>query len=174
MTRNSPEKETGAKRSAIIIWWAMAVGPALFFGSLLSIGVWLFGLDRRWWGSSDDPPSDFVLFGPMIAVTLAELAGAIIASARRPELAGTELESHTTSALRTFWIMATVFVGANCVALLLLLIPNINAIGFSLGAMCILAFAIPLLFVWKTFRVIRGLRRASEGKPITDHPTRWS
>jgi uncharacterized membrane protein len=79
----------------------------------------------------------------------------IIAYVKRGDLAGTPFESHVTSAIRTFWI--TLIVGI---------------IGFVLTFVLIgLLILIPLA-IWHVFRVIRGLIRAIDGRPIAD-PTGW-
>lgn len=174
MALQIPEPGTNPRRSAIIIWAAMSLGPAIFLVTLISIGVWLLGVDRGWWVDPASPPSDWLLFGPVVAVILAELAGAGVASMNRGKLSGTLFESHAISAIRTTRMMILGFGAAVCLTGLLLFVPNMNAIGAGLGAIFIMAFALPMLFIWKTFRVVRGLRRAMDGKAIADHPTRWS
>lgn len=167
-----------AKTWTIIVWALLLLGPAAFFLSLLSGGVWLAGMGAGWWGVSEDPPSDYAVFGPIVAVILAEIIGgllaygAIVVHVRRGGCAGAPFESHANSAIRTFWVMAAGFAGAMCLAFSLMALPNIDAVGFSVGAMFILLLTLPLLFIWKTMRVVRGLRRAIDGRAFVDDPTR--
>ena len=74
---------------------------------------------------------------------------------KRGELAGTPFESHMTSAIRTFWIS---LIGGIISAVLMLV-----AIGFIIWV---------VLAVWQIFRVIRGMIRALDGRPIED-PAGW-
>jgi uncharacterized membrane protein len=83
------------------------------------------------------------------------IVGLIIAYVKRGELAGTPFESHMTSAIRTFWIS---LIGGIIGAVLLVV-----GIGFIIWA---------VLAVWQIFRVIRGMVRAIDGRPIDD-PTGW-
>jgi len=95
-----------------------------------------------------DIASTFTAFVTMIV-------GVIIAYVKRAELAGTPFESHMTSAIRTFWI--SVIAGIIGVVL--------SIIG--IGLIILIALA-----VWQIFRVIRGMVRAVDGRPIED-PTGW-
>lgn len=79
----------------------------------------------------------------------------IIAYVKRGDLAGTPFESHMTSAIRTFWIS--------------LLIGVIGAILVMVGVGFLILIALAL---WQLFRIIRGLIRALDGRPIDD-PTGW-
>jgi len=79
----------------------------------------------------------------------------IIAYVKRPELAGTPYASHMTSAIRTFWI--SLIVGLIGAVLLII------GIGFVI---------LGLLALWQLFRIIRGLIRALDGRPIAD-PAGW-
>ena len=77
------------------------------------------------------------------------------------------------------WIeIAWPLMGGACLTLglihLLVAIPNINAIGFGVSLMAIFAVTVPAIFIWQSFRIRRGLRRAREGKTVADNPTRWS
>lgn len=171
MTHESQGGRSSLKKLAIIIWGMMSLGPAFFFSAFLYIGIWLLGIGHGWWAESESP-SDLFIFGPIIAVFFAEIIGGIVASVARGKLVGTPFESHATSAIRTLRIMITGFGVATCLVFSLLFIPNMNAIGAGLGAMFVMAFALPMLFIWKTFRVVRGLRRALDGKPIADNATR--
>jgi uncharacterized membrane protein len=83
------------------------------------------------------------------------IVGLIIAYVKRDEVAGTPFESHMTSAIRTFWISLIVGI----IGTLLLVV----GIGFIILA---------ALAVWHIFRVIRGMVRAIDGKPIDD-PNGW-
>jgi uncharacterized membrane protein len=174
MTCETHESGASAKTWTIIVWASMLLGPVAFFLSLLSFGVWLFGMGAGWWGASESPPSDSAIFGPIIAVVIAEAIGAIVAFVRRREFAGSPFETHATSAIQTFWIMFAGFAVSICLAFSLMFVPNIEAAGFGVGALLIVLFTLPLLFIWKTFRVAKGLRRAMEGEPIADDPRRWS
>ena len=93
------------------------------------------------------------LLGYVTAFTV--IVGVIIAYVKRAELAGTPYASHMTSAIRTFWIGVAV-----------------GIVGFVLtfiGIGLVILFA---LVVWNLFRVIRGLIRAIDGRPIDD-PAGW-
>lgn len=93
------------------------------------------------------------LLGYVTAFTV--IVGVIIAYVKRDELAGTPYASHMTSAIRTFWIGVIV-----------------GIIGFVLtfiGIGLVILFA---LVVWNLYRVIRGLIRALDGRPIDD-PAGW-
>lgn len=83
------------------------------------------------------------------------IVGVVIAYVKRDELAGTPFESHMTSAIRTFWISV---IGYLLSAVLMLVL-----IGFLLAA---------VVFLWQLFRIIRGMVRALDGRPIDD-PAGW-
>src|SRR5262245_45761275 len=83
------------------------------------------------------------------------IVGLIIAYVKRNELAGTPFESHMTSAIRTFWISVI----GGIVGLVLSII--------GVGIVILVALA-----VWQIFRIIRGIVRAVDGRPIED-PTGW-
>jgi len=83
------------------------------------------------------------------------IVGLIIAYVKRNELAGTPFESHMTSAIRTFWISII----GGIVGLVLSII--------GVGIIILVALA-----VWQIFRIIRGIVRAVDGRPIED-PTGW-
>ena len=83
------------------------------------------------------------------------VVGVVIAYVKRDELAGTPFESHMTSAIRTFWISLIGYIISGVLMLVL--------IGFLLVA---------VVFVWQLFRIIRGMIRAIDGRPIED-PTGW-
>jgi uncharacterized membrane protein len=83
------------------------------------------------------------------------LIGLIIAYVKRGELAGTPFESHMTSAIRTFWITLIVGIIGGVLSFVLIGIPILL-----------------LLALWHLFRVIRGIIKALDGKPI-DNPTGW-
>jgi len=176
MTEELHDDVNGARKRAIVVWSAMALGPVAFFVSLLSIGLELlavsYGVGPKWFSDSSEPPSDLAIFGPIVAVVLAEIIGVVVACFERGRLAGTQFESHATSAIRTFWIMVASFAVANGVLFSLLLIPNMNAVGFGVSGYFIMLAALPLIFIWKTARVVRGLRRAMSEKPAADLATR--
>jgi uncharacterized membrane protein len=162
------ESAAGAKAWTITLWGMLLLGPLVFFLSLLSIGVWLFGMGQGWWGVSENPPSDYVIFGPIIAVGFAEIIGALYAYAKRGKLTGTPFESHIAGVNHTLWIMIAGFAVATFLAFSLLIVPNIGAVGFGVGALSIMLCVLPLLFIWKTFHAVRGLRCALAGQPIAD------
>ena len=60
-----------------------------------------------------------------------------------------------TSAIRTFWILLIV-----------------GVIGFVLSIVGVGIVVLVLLAVWQLFRIIRGIVRAIDRKPIDD-PTGW-
>ena len=110
--------------------------------------------------SGTDPKTwAMVVWGLYIAsyftAFITAVVGLIIAYVKRDELAGTPFESHMTSAIRTFWI--SLIVGVIGTVLLIV------GIGFIILA---------ALFVWHIFRIIRGMVRAVDGRPI-DNPTGW-
>ncbi len=86
---------------------------------------------------------------------LTMIAGLIIAYVKRGDLIGTPFESHMTSAIRTFWISLIV-----------------GIIGFLLMLLGIGFLILGVLAVWQLFRVIRGLIRAMDDRPIDD-PQGW-
>jgi uncharacterized membrane protein len=96
-----------------------------------------------------------LLLASVFTLAITAIVAVIIAYVKRPDLAGTPFESHMTSAIRTFWIGLIVGV----IGLILIFI----GIGFIL---------LGLLGLWQLFRVIRGLIRAIDGRPIDD-PTGW-
>jgi uncharacterized membrane protein len=87
------------------------------------------------------------------AITM--IVGLIIAYVKRDELADTPFASHMTSAIRTFWI-----------SLILGIIGVVLSI-IGIGIILLIALA-----VWQLFRIIRGMIRAIDSKPIDD-PTGW-
>ncbi|HWV54077.1 hypothetical protein [Pseudorhodoplanes sp.] len=100
-----------------------------------------------------------------ITVWLLYLAGAVtlvtffvglgIAYLKRLQCGGSPYASHMTSAIRTFWIGASV-----------------GLIGFYLS---FFGVGIPILvavWAWLVFRCVRGLVRSLDGEPIED-PTGW-
>lgn len=93
------------------------------------------------------------LLGCVTAITV--IVGLIIAYVKRQELTGTPYESHMTSAIRTFWIS------------LLGTVVGIVLTFVGIGIIILIAVA-----VWLLYRVIRGLIRAIDGRPIED-PEGW-
>ncbi len=78
-----------------------------------------------------------------------------VAYLKRVQCGGSPYASHMTSAIRTFWITASV-----------------GLIGFYLS---FFAIGIPILVVlgaWVLYRCLRGLASALNGEPIED-PTGW-
>ena len=110
--------------------------------------------------SSTDPRTwAMIVWGLYIAsyftAFITMIVGLIIAYVKRGELAGTPFELHMTSAIRTFWIS---------------LIGGIIGVVLSIvgiGIVILIALA-----VWQIFRVIRGMIRAVDGRPIED-PAGW-
>ena len=148
MTGELQEGGTSPETWANIIWGLMFLGPAAYFLTFLLWFHW-FATEPR--GSSwvHDPVGTGLFFVTVIiCATFIEFISIIIAYVKRDKLAGTPFESHATSAIRTFWIS---LVG---------LLPSM------------IVPLIPLLVIWKTFRVVRGLYRAMGGKPIAN-PTGW-
>jgi uncharacterized membrane protein len=185
MTAALQETAKTPQDTALSIWKAMSIGPIAFFLWLLVLGLLLLFASLGVGPDFSDPPSDKMAalavlvelvagLPPIFAIILGEIMGVVVAYRNRERLAGTAFESHATSAVRTCRIM---FAGVGLAIFLMLLlfsVPNINAVGFGVGGFFILAAILPLLFLWKGVRVFRGWRRAREGKPIADHPTRWS
>ncbi|WP_424361564.1 hypothetical protein [Methylocystis parvus] len=171
MTYEFQESGASPQRSAIVIWRIMSIGPIVYFLWLLSFGVELLAASQGWW---TDMPSDLMIFGPIFTIIIAQIAGVIFAYRKCRDVAGTPFETHATSAIRTFWIMVAGFAVSVSLCLMLLMVPNIGAIGFGVGVVVIMLATLPLLFLWESFRVVRGLRRAMSGKSVADHPTRWS
>lgn len=185
MTYELQETARSPRETALFIWKAMSVGPIAFFLWILVIGLLLLLASLDIGPDFSDPPSDKMVviaivveliagLPPIFAIILGEIMGCVVASRNRDRLAGTDLESHATSAVRTCWIMFAGFALAIFLLFLLSTVPHINAVGFGVGGIFILMAIMPLLFLWKGFRVVRGWRRAKEGKPVADHPTRWS
>ena len=91
----------------------------------------------------------------IVSFAISGVIGVIIAYVKRGDLAGTPYESHMTSAIRTFWTVVIAGV-IGCVLVFV-------GIGFVI---------LGLLGLWHLFRVIRGLIRAIDGRPIDD-PRGW-
>jgi len=110
--------------------------------------------------SGTDPKTwAMIVWGLYIAsyfTGITAIVGLIIAYVKRGDLAGTPFESHMTSAIRTFWI--TLIAG---------IIGSVLLFAFGLGLIVWAA-----LCVWNLFRIIRGMIRAADGRPIDD-PTGW-
>ena len=79
----------------------------------------------------------------------------IIAYVKRGELAGTPYESHMTSAIRTFWI--------SLIGYLISFVLMLVLVGF---------LTMTLVGIWHLFRVIRGMIKALDDKPI-ENPEGW-
>jgi uncharacterized membrane protein len=186
MTDQLEKTGRSAQETALVIWKVMSVGPIAFFLWLLVIGLLLLFASYGIGPDFANPQSDGTMIvlaivieliaglPPILAIILGEIMGAIVANRNRDRLAGTVFESHATSAIRTCWIMFAGFGATIFLMLALLAIPNIGAVGFGVGGVLLMLATLPLLFLWKSFRVFRGWRRAKEGRPIADHPTRWS
>ena len=110
--------------------------------------------------SSTDPRTwAMIVWGLYIAsyftAFITMIVGLIIAYVKRSELAGTPFESHMTSAIRTFWIS---LIGYIISAVLMLVL-----IGFV---------TMTIVGIWHLFRVIRGVVKALDNRPI-DNPEGW-
>ncbi len=185
MTAEFQETGKSPQETALFIWKAMSVGPIAFTLWLLVIGILLLFASLGIGPDLSDPPFGKLVvlailvelvagIPPIVAIILGEIMGVVVAYRNRDKLAGTDFESHATSAVRTCRVMFAGFALAIFLLLLLFSVPHIDAVGFGVGGVFILLAILPLLFLWKGFRVFRGWRRAKEGKPVTDHPTRWS
>jgi uncharacterized membrane protein len=185
MTAGVLKAEKTPQETALFIWKAMSVGPIAFILWLLVLGLLLLFASLGIGPDLSDPPSGKMVviailveflagLPPILAIILGEIVGVIVSYRNRDKLAGTEFESHATSAVRTCRIMFAGFSLAIFLLLLLFNVPHIDAVGFGVGGIFILLAILPLLFLWKSFRVFRGWRRAKEGKPVAEHPTRWS
>lgn len=183
MTAALQEREKPQK-IAQHIWKMMSIGPLVFLFWLLAIGLFLLyvsyadGSKEALGAAEETPPGamavEIALWLAPLSVIVSEIIGVRAAYARRDALAKTPFESHAVSAIRTFWIMVWGFAATLCLSFMLLAIPNIGAVGFGVGMVFIMLAAVPLLFVWNGVRVFRGWRRACEGKPVSDDPTRWA
>jgi len=90
-----------------------------------------------------------LLLGYLTFVTV--IVSVVMAYVKRGDLVGTPFESHMTSAIRTFWIsLIAGVIGA---------VLTVIGIGFLILAAVI---------VWNLYRIIRGLIRAIDGRPIDD------
>jgi len=109
-------------------------------------------------GNAPDPLMAHITYG-LYAVGFLNgftaIIGVIIAYVRRPDVAGTYLESHFTYLIRTFWIG---LLGGVVSALLLIV-----GIGF------ILMFAVA---IWFIYRIVKGWIKLADQKPLED-PTGW-
>lgn len=81
--------------------------------------------------------------------------GIAIAYLKRIQCRGSPYASHITSAIRTFWITASV-----------------GLIGFYLSFFSIGIPIVVAVAAWFLYRCLRGLVRALNGEPIED-PTGW-
>ena len=90
-----------------------------------------------------------------VTFAITAVVAVITAYVKRGDLVGTPYESHMTSAIRTFWISLIV-----------------GVIGVILAFVGIGFVILGLLALWQLFRIIRGLIRALDGRPIAD-PAGW-
>lgn len=93
----------------------------------------------------------YILFGVAAVFAPSAVAGLIYAYVKRPEVAGTFVESHMTWLIRTFWWTVILSVIGGILAILL--------IGF------VILFAVG---VWYIFRVVKGFMIFYEQRPIAD------
>lgn len=109
-------------------------------------------------GNTPDPLMAHITYG-LYAVGFfngfTSIIGVIIAYVRRPDVAGTYLESHFTYLIRTFWIAIL----GGFVSLLLLIV----GVGF------LLIFAVA---IWFIYRIVKGWIKLADKKPLED-PTGW-
>lgn len=92
---------------------------------------------------------------PFTAWLLAIVA-VVIGMAKRPDVAGTYLESHVAWLSRTFWF-----------GLLWIAVATVLTVILVITLVGILIWWLPwtILFIWYLYRVIRGWLRLNEGKP---------
>ncbi len=90
-----------------------------------------------------------------VTFAITALVGLAIAYVKRRDLSGTPFESHMTSAIHTFWISLIV-----------------GLIGIVLSFVGVGIIILILLIIWNVFRIVRGLIRAVDGKPIAS-PESW-
>jgi uncharacterized membrane protein len=172
------------RKAALHIWKMMSLGPLTFLFWLLAIVLFLLyvsyfpGTNEPPAATDDLPPggdvAGLLIWLAPLSVMVCEIVGVRAAYIRRDMLADTPFASHAISAIRTFNVMFWGFGATILLSLMLLAIPNMNAVGAGVGMMFIMMATVPLLFIWNGFRVVRGWRRASEGKPVSDRPTRWT
>lgn len=178
MAEDFQKRRIRPKTWVMIIWSLMLAGPFSFFLLLSFFGLQPMLNGPYWLDFLDDnstPVLDYVIDALIALVILPEIIGLVVAKAKRGALAGTPFESHAISASRTYWIALAGAVMAFCLPLLVF--GRLGEIAGPLAGVgvffVVLGFLI-LLAVWKTARVVRGLRRAIGGKSIADEPTRWS
>lgn len=94
----------------------------------------------------------YALYALSVAMAIPGMFGVILAYLKRPDVAGSWLETHVTWQIRTFWIWL-----AMCVAGFLLLIVLV-------GGLVLLAAQ-----VWLIYRIVKGWLLASDGRPV-DRP----
>jgi len=90
----------------------------------------------------------YLLYLAALINGLTAIVGVILAYVKRDESRGTVYESHFSNAIEVFWIF---LVG------MLIAVP-----------LCFVVIGIPLvigLYIWVLYRTIRGIVRASDGRP---------
>ena len=90
----------------------------------------------------------YLLYLAALINGLTAIIGVILAYVKRDEARGTVYESHFTNAIEVFWIF---LVG------MLVAVP-----------LCFIVIGVPLviaLYIWVLYRTIKGVVRASDGRP---------
>ena len=90
----------------------------------------------------------YLLYLAALINGITAVIGVILAYVKRDEARGTIYESHFTNAIELFWIFL--------IGMLISVPLCFVVIGF---------FLIAALYVWVLFRTIKGLVRASDGRP---------
>jgi uncharacterized membrane protein len=100
---------------------------------------------------------DYVLHiaGLLLSMGILSVVALIINYIKRDDARGTIYESHMNWMIRTFWW--TVF------WVVVLFIPNLLLAAVTLG---LLSFLFLLPFVWYLYRMIKGLLRLNDGRPM--------
>lgn len=105
------------------------------------------------------------ILGPFVGFPWGlQIVGFVMAYARRSDANGSAYESHMTSAIWTAWL------GWAAGAVLLAAYLAFALMGFPGLPGPVLLF--PLLGAWVSFRTVRGLLFAAQGKPIAS-PKGW-
>jgi uncharacterized membrane protein len=100
---------------------------------------------------------DYVLHiaGLLLSMGILSVVALIINYIKRDDARGTIYESHMNWMIRTFWW--TLF------WVVVLFIPNLLLAAVTLG---LLSFLFVLPFVWYLYRMIKGLLRLNDGRPM--------
>jgi uncharacterized membrane protein len=106
------------------------------------------------------------------------LIGVVLAYVKRNDVGGTMLESHYGWLIRTFWWW-TVLWTAIIVAMLAVIVPNAMLIAAAvrsgdylsipwslIGAAIGGGIALSVVWFWAVYRLIRGVLRLADGRPV--------